>query len=179
VASHEPASDDTTVEVPHVVTFRTQTVTDTQAPEVSGLVIVKVLDDTMVQIQWQTDEIADSRVQYNSKGKSLSKSAGSLSRSKNHKAILTNLTYGERYGFKVSSQDIYGNRYESGVMEFTTKEDSVHSASDNQESQGGGGIGLVMIMSLLLFNLQAGWRREGGDLCLSVSRLLNWRPWAS
>jgi hypothetical protein len=175
VASRDPENVDDNEAESQDNSFRTHGHSDKLAPEVQGPVRVKVLDDTTVEIHWQTDEIADSRVQFNAGNNSLGKSAGSLSQSTEHKVTLTHLTYGEVYRFRIYSQDIHGNTYQSAEMEFSTKEDSAHNASDNnasdnnasdnKNSQGSGVVGLVPAMALLFYLLLTG-RRSGHKIGL-------------
>ena len=133
------------------IDVETRNHSDTQAPQLHDGVSTHVVDDHTVEICWNTDEIADAKVVYNIKGKALSKTAGVIAQSDSHKIVLTNLSYGETYSFKVYSRDIYGNQYESGVMEVNTQTGGSDNTSSNDGDQGSGAFGPLLLLQLLAY----------------------------
>ena len=135
------------------IEFETSEDSDTHAPQAHGGIEVHVVDDNTVEICWNTDEISDSKVAYNVKGKALSKTAGNIAQSDNHKVVLTNLVYGETYSLKVYSMDINGNQYESDLLQINTRDSSSNNTSNNSSSAGGGGAygPLLLLMQLFIY----------------------------
>ncbi|MBI2831741.1 MAG: fibronectin type III domain-containing protein, partial [Chloroflexi bacterium] len=97
-------------------TFTTAAPPDTTSPVISG--VSATPDVTSAVITWQTDEVADSLVDYG-----LSTTYGSTaSRAdlvKNHSITLTGLTPLTTYHYRVASRDAAGNAAISGDFTFT------------------------------------------------------------
>ena len=74
---------------------------------VSGPTVVEVGNNSAT-IEWETDELADSFVDYDTKPY-LGQVVGSPGLSRNHRVVLTDLTPGTRYFFKAGSRDASGN----------------------------------------------------------------------
>ena len=161
VASGDPQCDDNNDKTQSTeIEFYTQSYPDTQAPSAPGGIKVHVIDSATVEISWTTDEIADTKVHYNAKGQPLTKTAGSIARGKGHKIVLTNLSQETPYTLQVFSQDIHGNQYQSGVVEFNTKADRYFGTdTENPSGQGGGGFG-PLTLPMMFFYAALAWHRR-------------------
>jgi len=101
-------------------TFRTEDEKDTTAPFVIQGPGITNKTHKSAQVEWQTDEISNSKVFFgkdinNLKEKVLPKNV------KNHKVLLSNLDSDTKYYYKISSRDQSGNTYVSGTFrDFTT-----------------------------------------------------------
>ncbi|KAA3654991.1 MAG: hypothetical protein DWQ10_17460 [Calditrichaeota bacterium] len=94
---------------------------DTTAPVISAVQAVAITENSS-QIQWQTDEAADSQVKFG-----LTDSLGSFTAVQtdlvtSHDVALTQLVAGTNYHFKVYSKDEAGNQVESALYSFVTSE---------------------------------------------------------
>ena len=99
--------------------FRTPKGRDTRAPRLSG-VTVDAVNDRQARISWETDEPADSSVEYGP-----TRALGSLATSgsflREHSILLEGLDPAMTYHFRVKSTDASLNRPgTSGTMNFTT-----------------------------------------------------------
>lgn len=101
--------------------FTTDTDSDETAPQIiSGPTVVDVTEDSAI-IQWTTDEIADSRVNFNIQGQPLTNVVSDGEDVTVHTVVLTNLQFGAPYEAIVSSIDVTGNGpTESSPLFFTT-----------------------------------------------------------
>jgi hypothetical protein len=92
---------------------------DNVPPSMSGIAITS-LPATSVMVTWQTDEDADSLVNYG-----LNKDYGiirdPLTDKKSHKVVLSDLEPSTTYQMRVVSSDAFGNQALSGNYAFTTK----------------------------------------------------------
>lgn len=94
------------------------------------------------EIGWKTDEIASSKVVYGIK--SLNKSSQvDLNLVSEHVVDLAGLKAKKIYQFKVISQDMFGNKSESGIFTFSTSES--YSASDTAGEKQGHEMGKVEV----------------------------------
>lgn len=91
--------------------------TDKIAPIISNVRVVELKADSAV-IDWQTNEEANSFVEYGIKD--LNKNFGSYNLSKQHSAKLDNLKPDEKYIYRVSSSDASGNLATGQELSFTT-----------------------------------------------------------
>ncbi|MCK5230217.1 MAG: hypothetical protein KAR13_08130 [Desulfobulbaceae bacterium] len=105
-------------------------------PKISDVKALKVERSLFIsaKIGWKTDEIASSKVVYGIK--SLNKSSQvDLNLVSEHVIDLAGLKAKKTYQFKVISQDMFGNKSESGIFTFSTSKS--YSASDTAgEKQG-------------------------------------------
>ncbi|MEH6823955.1 MAG: JDVT-CTERM domain-containing protein [Motiliproteus sp.] len=109
--------------------FTTATDADITAAAISNANIHSI-SDTVVIISWNTDELADSLIEYGAAGGALQLRAGVLEQSKNHLLVLTQLNPGSNYQFQLSSADPAGNRSTSSVLDFTTAAQPDSTAPD-------------------------------------------------
>ncbi len=88
-------------------------------PPVISNVVVSGITETSATISWDTDETADSKVDYGLTG-SYGSTASDGTFVSNHSVSLTGLTAGKTYHFRVRSSDPSGNTGSSGDFTFTT-----------------------------------------------------------
>jgi len=110
--------------------FTFTTARDTQAPALTNIT-ANNLTMTSAQIVWNSDEPADSQVEYG-----LTTSYGSLSSLNStletaHAMTLSNLTANTTYHYRVRSKDAAGNLAISGDFTFTTTRDTQAPAISN------------------------------------------------
>lgn len=82
---------------------------DTQYPVFLGLPRSSAATSTTLTIEWDTDELSDSQVEFGKEGEPLDQVEGSPLSTTHHRVVLTNLLPGQAYGYQVSSTDISGN----------------------------------------------------------------------
>ncbi|MBI4556661.1 MAG: fibronectin type III domain-containing protein [Candidatus Hydrogenedentes bacterium] len=98
---------------------------DTRAPLIISGPFVRSITDTSTVIEWETDEVASSDVQYG-EGQGLGSSASVPGDVRHHSVPLTGLTPGTEYSVQVSSMDAAGNGpTTSGIISFTTLSEPV------------------------------------------------------
>lgn len=107
-------------EVEYIGTFKTS-FEDTDAPIISNIQAVPGV--TTAQITWQTNEPANSRVEYGT-STSYGSIASSVNFVSNHNLLLPGLLPYRLYNFKVFSTDSAGNQASSNNLTFTTLKDS-------------------------------------------------------
>jgi len=108
--------------------FKTLTPPDATAPIISN-VVVSNITDTSAKVSWQTNEAADSLIDYGLTP-AYGASASSTDRVTVHSFDLTGLTIGTLYHFKIFSKDATGNSASTGDLSFTTN-DSVAPTISN------------------------------------------------
>ncbi len=98
--------------------FQTLTPPDTTPPIISN-VVVSEITDTSVRISWDTNESADSLIDYG-----LTTSYGSVASSStlvtSHSFVLTGLAIGTAYHFKITSKDSSNNSQSTSDLTFQT-----------------------------------------------------------
>lgn len=105
--------------VSFIQTFKTEKEVDKKAPKISNLQILSVTGTTAT-IYWETDEKADSRVEFN-RTRELRHAASSGHQTLKHEVTLRGLALGGYlYYFQVSSKDKAGNKAYSSVQNFRT-----------------------------------------------------------
>ena len=104
------------------LSFTTNLLPDEEPPVIINGPTVIYKTDTMAMIYWETDEIADTGINYNTYGQPLIISDGDIEYDFDHYVTLTGLDPGITYSFQVSSDDIDNNGpVLSGVINFTTE----------------------------------------------------------
>jgi len=89
-------------------------------PTISGIK-VEDIQQTRVKIRWQTDELANSRIDYGQTS-SLGEGSSSNSLKTGHSQILAGLLPGTKYYYRIYSTDSDGNTGYSNLKSFITKE---------------------------------------------------------
>ena len=108
--------------------LRTDRSPDLDPPKIVDGPTVASIDDQSAVIEWTTDEVADSFVDYDS-SPYLGQVVGSPEYVQQHRMMLTNLAPGTTYHFKVGSRDRAANGpVESGVTTFATLADADREA---------------------------------------------------
>ncbi|MFC1561843.1 choice-of-anchor D domain-containing protein [candidate division KSB1 bacterium] len=112
-----------------ILRFQTLGKPDVTPPYIKPFPVAQVLDTSMVQISWTTDELSDSWVFYRVAGESTAFDSTGINDQKiYHTITLDNLETGTEYEYYVASTDVKGNGpTHSSVQTFIT-----HSAPDNQ-----------------------------------------------
>ena len=82
---------------------------DTQPPAISNVTATPAGNGATATVSWDTDEPADSRVDYGTDAGSLLSSVSSATQVTSHSLVLTGLTPGTTYHFRVSSADLEAN----------------------------------------------------------------------
>ncbi|MFH1008130.1 MAG: fibronectin type III domain-containing protein [Candidatus Latescibacterota bacterium] len=103
-----------------VFTFRTKAAPDITPPIVLTGPIAAGITYNSARIEWITDEISDSRVEYGLDG-ALDRSKVDANDMRNHLLSLTNLTSDRTYRYRVISTDPSDNARTSSVFTFKTK----------------------------------------------------------
>ena len=93
---------------------------DTVRPKISTGPTVTGISQTSATINWRTDKIADSTVDYGKKARMLFLHAHTAILTINHAITLNSLTPGATYNYKVTSVDGSGNTVSSQQLVFTT-----------------------------------------------------------
>jgi len=102
--------------------FTTSPGADITAPVITEGAAVIATTDNKATIRWVTNEIADSRVNYNVQGQPLNLFAGDIAQVFEHIVVITNLQPGTTYSFKAASSDQSGNGpTSSSTLNFTTQ----------------------------------------------------------
>jgi len=102
------------------------TATDTTQPVIKN-VAASVLTTTTVAITWETDELATSNVEYGTTvgyGSTAPTPADTVADRKAHVVVLSGLSPGTPYHYRVKSQDVYGNEAVSIDDTFATTADT-------------------------------------------------------
>lgn len=103
--------------------FITESVPDTTSPTISG-VATSNLSDSGLTIAWNTNEAADTQVEYGTSSSYGSASSLETSLVTSHSVGLTGLAANTTYHFRVRSRDAAGNLALSSDSTFTTSVDS-------------------------------------------------------
>jgi len=98
--------------------FSTSTIADEVIPVITNVSAIP-LGNSMVLVNWLTDEPTDSRVAYGLSS-TMDLFSGDEIKYSTHSVLLTNLTPNTVYHYVVSGQDIVGNTSASGELTFTT-----------------------------------------------------------
>ncbi|MFC1556442.1 fibronectin type III domain-containing protein [candidate division KSB1 bacterium] len=108
--------------------FFTSLQADTRPPLILGFPSVIEKDATLVTIQWFTDEVSSSVIEYNRAGQFQSGTAGAVNiiwedpaLTTNHVVTLTGLQPGKKYEYTVKSSDARGNQSVSRRFSFETR----------------------------------------------------------
>lgn len=122
---------------------------DGKAPVISQ---VRVLDvrrgiSTSATLSWETDEFADSRVDYGLGSPNSSRVDRKLTRK--HEIILTGLDADRTYVYKISSSDLFGHQAQSAQLNFSTDKTFIAPGSRFDES---GGVGNTPKVDYRLFH---------------------------
>ncbi|MFZ4648401.1 MAG: fibronectin type III domain-containing protein [Patescibacteria group bacterium] len=137
------------------LTFLTEDLTDTTPPAISGVQTDQIFD-TSATIIWDTNEPANSLVNYGVASSTYSSSSLSTLSNYSHAVILRNLAPSTKYYYKVTSVDGNSNSSSSEGFSFTTSEtlvldsvaqaaaDAARLAGKNSAAPSGGG-GLLII----------------------------------
>jgi len=104
--------------------FTTQAVPDTVPPVIRSVVVADV-SRTSATLEILGDEPTTGEVQFGVGPDSLSESMSMLRSSRLHREVLTGLSPGTKYFFRVVLEDISGNRSESEVLHFRTRDEDV------------------------------------------------------
>ncbi|MDA3815075.1 MAG: hypothetical protein PF549_01780, partial [Patescibacteria group bacterium] len=104
-ASSNTATDDNST---NGYTFKTSDSTDYDPPVITFDGRVTSLSETSVQITWDTDELANSQIDYG-ENSSLDQTLTNSNYNTNHSFILTGLTKGDTYYFQIQNTDTGGN----------------------------------------------------------------------
>ncbi|MBA2480143.1 MAG: fibronectin type III domain-containing protein, partial [Planctomycetes bacterium] len=100
-------------------TFTTSATPDTTAPVISA-VTATAITSTGATITWTTDEASDTQVQYGTTTAYGSSTTLNTTKVTAHSQVLTGLTAGTLYHYRVKSADAAGNLATSGDFTFTT-----------------------------------------------------------
>ena len=138
--------------VTDVLSFRTRINPDTAAPTFPATPTVIAQTDTTATLYWETDEPADSVVEYGV-GQSITHRRSNPQRSTQHQVTLAGLSPNESYSFVVGSTDASGNRSEHSslvqVAQVEAEQDTGMFATiaewfmDRAVAAGGGATGLT------------------------------------
>lgn len=88
------------------------------APQFVQQPTVSVVNGQVV-IQWQTNNITDTRLRFGGSANQLNSHAGEIQYTRQHRVVLAGLKYGQRYFYRVEGADPAGNRLQSTIFEFT------------------------------------------------------------
>ena len=103
-----------------VITFATEKAPDVTAPVIVDAPVITKKDDITAIIEWKTDEPADSYVDFG-ETTSYGKVMQTSDRVTEHRIVLTNLTAGTVYQYRVQAEDASGNVYvQASPLPFTT-----------------------------------------------------------
>ena len=100
--------------------FTTRAVADSDAPLFVAPPTVSYLAPRRAVIQWRTDEIADTRVEYGPASGALERGEADLARGFDHQMVLTNLAPATLYQLRALSTDTAGNRAAAPLISFET-----------------------------------------------------------
>ena len=98
-------------------------VNDTTAPQIASVTATNITDQSAT-IVWNTDELADSRVEYGmtlAYGQTATNDTDTL----NHEVALSGLAANMTYHFRVKSRDASNNEATSADFTFTTNPDGI------------------------------------------------------
>jgi len=109
--------------VSSVATFRTKAERDETAPIFIQRPIVKSVTVNSALIFWVTDELSDTKVEYDTTSTFTTKSVKSSDMITDHLVQLTNLLPDKKYYYRVVSKDFNGNTLTSSIFDFTTEEE--------------------------------------------------------
>lgn len=109
------------------ISFTTTSANDTTSPVINNLTMVDMKSNIAI-ITWDTDEIADSQIKFNSTGSSEIITRGSVAYTQKHNIVLTNLTAETSYQVTVNSTDNSGNTSTSSLGFSTTAISSPNNA---------------------------------------------------
>ncbi|MCC7262513.1 MAG: fibronectin type III domain-containing protein [Candidatus Latescibacteria bacterium] len=102
-----------------VLSFTTDTQSDLSSPVISGTSASP--SDTYVIVRWNTDEVANSFIDYGTDQAALDAKVGETDHVLGHEIVLTNLSTSTKYYYRVGSIDPANNPLsQSQVLEFTT-----------------------------------------------------------
>ena len=104
-------------------TFRTASIIDTRAPELIGQPRVARRTDTQLSIEWSTDEVSDSRIEYGLAAGALDLQVSDDEPTRRHSLTLTHLLPGTTYYVQVFSTDSDGNEVSADLLTVTTRND--------------------------------------------------------
>lgn len=100
-------------------TFQTPAPADTTAPNISGGTAGNITD-TSAEISWTTNEASDSQVEYGATTSYGSQTTLNNDKVTNHVVIVSGLTPGTTYHFRVKSRDAAGNLAQGSDVTFST-----------------------------------------------------------
>ena len=100
--------------------FTTRADSDIEAPLFVEPPEVTYLTPNQAVIEWRTDEIADTRVEYGLASGSLDRGEADLTRGFDHQMVLTNLAAATRYQLRALSTDTAGNQASAPLITFET-----------------------------------------------------------
>ena len=92
---------------------------DTTAPVISG-VVASMISSTQATVKWNTDEASDSQVDYGQSTSYGNTSAMNSNQATSHSVVLSGLTAGTAYYYRVKSCDAEGNLAVASDFTFTT-----------------------------------------------------------
>jgi len=104
-------------------TFRTASIIDTRAPEIIGQPRVARRTDTQISLEWSTDEVSDSRIEYGLSAEALDLQVSDDEPTRRHRLTLTHLLPGTTYYVQVFSTDSDGNEANADLLTVTTRND--------------------------------------------------------
>ncbi|MFC2075457.1 fibronectin type III domain-containing protein [candidate division KSB1 bacterium] len=100
----------------YVFSFKTKAFTDTAPPVIVAGPLVTGRTDVMAQVRWLTDELSDSYILFGtSTDEATWGTQGNMEPEIDHQVVLTNLTLGTWYNYKVKSTDLSLNSKTSEV----------------------------------------------------------------
>jgi len=110
---------------------------DSTAPVISGISVpLNAITQTSARIDWVTDEVATTQIEFGTTDSYGSTTTLDTSLSTDHAQTLTGLTPGTLYHYRVISEDRVGNQSVSVDATFTTDAVSVSVAISNVDSSG-------------------------------------------
>ncbi|MBT5144961.1 MAG: PKD domain-containing protein [Gemmatimonadetes bacterium] len=103
--------------------FRTASIIDNVPPVMVGSPRVIRRSDTSITLEWTTDEISDSRIEYGLSANSLDLQVSDNDLTRRHSLTLTHLQPGTTYYLQVFSTDPDGNEETAPTLTVTTRSD--------------------------------------------------------
>ena len=100
--------------------FQTLALPDLAPPVFTDGPKVASFGDDWAIVTWTTNEIGDERLLYGVAGEEMTHFVGEINRNFEHYIILTNLSPGAQYQYRVTTQDVSGNTAQSEVLTLTT-----------------------------------------------------------